>query len=130
MQTISWLPDYCQFLVLLSKTQPEWILITSLFYRGPVDAEIKIKDYSRTMGDKNYRDSYYNIYSVDKFHDNLKERGYSIVEIRPFDLGFDIDKPKDGSMSTYTEKTIDGRRLQVSGPLLMSWYTILVRKTH
>nr|WP_294795231.1 class I SAM-dependent methyltransferase [uncultured Mucilaginibacter sp.] len=129
-QTLSWLPNYDRFLKLLSILDVEWSLITSLFYDGPVDAEIKIKDYSRKMGDVNYRESFYNIYSLDILKIKLEQLGYNLIEARPFDLGFDIPKPEDKGMSTYTENTIDNKRIQISGPVLMNWYTLLISKKH
>lgn len=128
-QTLSWLPNYDQFLTLLSLVDAKWALVTSLFYDGPVDAEIKIKDYSRKMGDVNYRESYYNIYSLEILESKLNQIGYSLTKIKPFDIGFDIPKPISKSMSTYTENTVDNKRIQISGPILMSWYTILISKT-
>jgi len=129
-QTLSWLPNYDQFLSLLPMVGANWALVTSLFYDGPVDAEIKIKDYTRTMGDKDYRECYYNIYSLDVLEVKLKQIGYKLTEVKAFDIGFDLPKPQDKSMSTYTEKTIDNRRIQISGPVLMSWHTLLISKIY
>jgi len=127
-QTLSWLKDYDQFLKLMSVTLPDYCVITSLFYDGPVEAQIKIKDITRSMGDINYRESYYNIYSLDLLKSNLEGIGYCIDQAIPFEIGFDLPKPDDGSMSTYTETLANGKRLQISGPILMNWFTIIIKK--
>lgn len=127
-QTLSWLNDYMSFINLLETCRPEWSLVTSLFYDGPVDAEIVIKDYSRKMGDFDYRKSYYNIYSIPKFSETLLNIGYKIEEALKFNIQTDLPKPTNKSMSTYTEKLVDGSNIQISGPILMSWYTLIIKK--
>jgi SAM-dependent methyltransferase len=129
LQTLSWMPDYSVFLNAIKKLQPEWVLVTSLFYDGPVDALIKIRDHGRTMEEIPYRESYYNIYSIPQFEKALRENGFSISEYLPFHIGIDIPR-KEGEtgMATYTTKMEDGRRLQISGPLLMNWHTLLIKR--
>jgi len=39
-----------------------------------------------------------------------------------------IEKPMDRSMGTYTLKLENGELLQISGPILMSWYTLLIKR--
>lgn len=123
----SWLSikDYKKTIKNIIKIRPDWILITSLFYNGPVDTKIQIKDYSRKMNNKNYRKSHYNIYSIQKF-ENLFS-GYYIDKCVPFEIDIDLKKNSDG-MGTYTEKLESGKRIQISGPLMMPWYTILLKK--
>jgi len=129
IQTLSWLPDYNRFIEFFSKFNLDWILVTSLFYEGYVDAEIKIKDFTRQMGENvNFRESYYNIYSIEVLNKNLIKYGYRIYKYIPFVMPFDIKKPDIGAMSTYTVKLFDESRLQISGPILMSWYTLIIKK--
>jgi len=127
-QTLSWLNNYSVFIDILNKTNPSWSMVTSLFYDGPVDAQILIKDYNRFMGEFDYRKSFYNIYSIPIFNEELNKIGYYIAEVLPFNIDIELPKPVDKSMSTYTEKLTNGNKLQISGPILMSWYTLIIKK--
>lgn len=128
LQTISWLKTYKKLLKNMIKLQPEFILLTSLFYDGPVEVISIVRDYSRTMGKFTYRESYYNIYSIENFKKFLKNYNYRVEKFIPFEISVDLSKPENASMGTYTIKTENGKRLQFSGPLYMSWYTVLVKK--
>ncbi len=128
-QTLSWLPNYNRYIELLSILNIKWGVVTSLFYDGYVDAEIKIKDYTRSMGSNiDFRESYYNIYSINLFDKALNEKGFYVDRYIPFDMPYDLPKPTNKGMSTYTLNLQDNSRLQVSGPLLMSWYTIIIKR--
>ncbi|MCP4153065.1 MAG: class I SAM-dependent methyltransferase [bacterium] len=129
IQTLSWMPNYEDTLERALKGAPQWILITSLFYDGPVETEIVVKDYSRQMGDKDHRRSYYNIYSLDRVKQYLKKYGYEMTRAEPFIFPFDLPEPPDKGMGTYTITLSNNQRLQKSGPLLMPWYTLLIEKT-
>lgn len=128
LQTLSWMDGYKKVVKNFFKNKPEWILLTSLFYNGPVETKIKIKDYSRTMGHEKYRSSFYNIYSLDLLKKFVEKNNYKIERAVPFEIPFDLNKSNDQGMGTYTLKLEDGKRLQVSGPLLMPWHTILITK--
>lgn len=128
LQTLSWISNYNRIVNAMIKLNPKWIMITSLFYDGPVDAKIIIKDYSRSMGKYNYRSSHYNIYSIDKFDNMINKKGYKIVRKEPYIFPFDLPKPQSSGMGTYTEKVSEDKRIQISGPILMSWYTLLIIK--
>ena len=62
LQTLSWISNYNRIVNAMIKLNPKWIMITSLFYDGPVDAKIIIKDYSRSMGKYNYRSSHISVH--------------------------------------------------------------------
>lgn len=128
LQTLSWMKNYKKPLINMFQVKPKWILITSLFYDGPVDTEIVIKDFSRTMGSSKFRRSFYNIYSIDLIEAYAKKFTYTLDKYEPFIFPFDLAKPNEKGMGTYTKKLSDGSRIQISGPLLMPWYTLLFRK--
>ena len=48
------------------------------------------------------------------------------IEVYDFEIPFDIPKPPIDQMGTYTEKLVDGRRLQISGSMIMPWKTIRI----
>ena len=128
LQTLSWMKNYKKPFLNMFKIYPKWILITSLFYNGPVEAEIVIKDYSRKMGNKEYRKSYYNIYSIDEVETYAKKFRYYLDKCEPFIFPYDLPKPVEKGMGTYTERLADTKRIQISEPLLMPWYTLLFKK--
>lgn len=125
-QTLSWLPDYKEPLEAMIKLEPEWIALSSLFYDGPVSCTIEIAGYY----DNNslYKKEFYNIYSLKLVKEYLAERGYGNFQYVPFEMDIDLEKPDHGGMGTYTRKLEDGRRIQLSGPLLMPWYFIAVNR--
>jgi len=61
---------------------------------------------------RNHSTSYCNVYA-------LKQR------FKRFDIDIDLPKGSHGGLGTYTELLADGRRLQISGPIMLSWYFIL-----
>ena len=54
--------------------------------------------------------------------------GYNNFRFKKFEIDIDLPKPQNPRMATYTETTSDGRRLQISGALMMPWYFILACK--
>lgn len=128
-QTLSWLPGYEKEINCLIKLNPEWIAITSLFYEGNIDYTIKLKEYDYKTDEKDYTECYYNIYSLKKVQEVFKAKGYTVFEYQPFDIDIDIEKPEQEGLGTYTKRLENGKRIQISGGLMLPWYFILARKT-
>lgn len=127
LQTLSWLPSYKEPIMEMIKLHPKWIAISSLFYDGFIDCEIKVRDYTKSKG-KKAGEVFYNVYSLRLIERFFKKNGYRKFQYIPFIIDIDIDKNKDGRMGTYTVKTKEGSRLQISGPLLMNWYFIVAER--
>jgi SAM-dependent methyltransferase len=127
LQTLSWLPDFRAPLEQMCAADPEWIGLTALFYDGPVDARIEIANYARPLPSAPCTRAFYNIYSLPLVQQFLDPLGYE-CEYRPFDIDIDLAPPADRAMGSYTVRIESGRRLQISGPILMSWYFVLARK--
>lgn len=127
LQTLSWLSSYQQPIIEMIKVNPKWIAVSSLFYDGLIDCEIKVRDYTRSGG-KKAEEVFYNVYSLKLVEEFFKKKGYKKFKYIPFIIDMDIDKNKDGRMGTYTVKTNEGSRLQISGPLLMNWYFIVAER--
>lgn len=127
-QTLSWLPEYESAINSILKLNPNWISLSSLFYDGLVDCKIEIQEFNNSQEKESYKTSFYNIYSLPRIKNFLAERGYKIFKYIPFDIDIDLPKPEHSQMQTYTQKLMDGRRLQMSGPLLMSWFFIYAAK--
>lgn len=68
--------------------------------------------------------SYYNTYSLPRIKEFLAQKGYRTFKYIPFEIDVDLPKPEHTHMQTYTETLQNGKRLQISGPLLMNWYFI------
>ncbi len=127
-QTLSWLPEYEKALRNLAKLKPDWIAISSLFYEGDIEYIVKVKDYYRPSGSKEYGEAYYNIYSLSRIKKYFKQLGYSRFSYIPFDIDLDLPKSESLDLGTYTIKTEDEKRIQVSGALMMPWYFIVASK--
>jgi len=125
LQTFSWMRAIEEPLhQICFKLKPKWFAFSSLFYDGDISCEIIVHEPKRP------RESYYNIYSIPRTITFLKKYGYLIAALKPFDIGCDLSKSKNPDlMQTYTETLEDGRRLQISGPLMLPWYFMCFEKT-
>ena len=127
LQTLSWLPEMINPMKQIFEViKPDWIGLSSLFYEGDISCQIEVFEHSRSIK------SFCNIYSIKQLSRLAAEHGYEVMKFGRFDIGIDIPKHKDiDVMGTFTEK-IEGsseyQRLQISGPLLMNWYFILIKK--
>jgi SAM-dependent methyltransferase len=131
LQTLSWLPAYEQALdSLLSVVRPGgWLVISSLFTDALVDAKIELTQYDDVRCVTGTGGIYYNVYCLERFEAECRSRGATRVEAHDFAMDVDLPRPANRLMGTYTERLADGRRLQLSGPLLMPWRVVLVRSS-
>ena len=129
LATLSWLPDFESAADCMTELGPEWIAATSLFYDGPVEAVVKTYDYTRPLPNFDYTEKFYNIYSLPRVRRFFMQRGYEDFVFQPFNIDIDLPKPAHDGMGTYPEQLENGQRIQISGPVFMSWYFILARKS-
>lgn len=128
LQTLSWLPDcHDPLKIIFKRLAPNWVALTSLFYEGDITCRIEVEEHTRK------RRSYYNIYSLPSIERLCGESGYRLVKFMPFDIDIDIERPSNPDlMGTYTRKVVGDlgaeERIQISGPLLMNWYMLLIEK--
>ena len=54
--------------------------------------------------------------------------GYKKFDYRPFNIDIDIKKPEKAGLGTYTERLENGKRIQISGGLMLPWYFIVAYK--
>ena len=129
LQTISWIDNFEKPLEeIIEKLNPKWISMTGLFYEGDITCRIEVEEFI-----KNSRKVFYNTYSIPSLNRYCKTLNYEISKYLPFEISIDLIKPNNNDiLGTYTEKIIvneiDFKRIQISGPLLMNWYTILINK--
>ena len=127
-QTLFMFPEYKEPLKQLASLQPDWIALSSLFYEGDIEYTNKFRDYYRPSNNKEYTDYYYNIHSMPRFKEYMKELGYEKFEYIPFNIDIDLPKPNHMDLATYTVRTEDGKRLQISAGMMMPWYFIIASK--
>ena len=124
-KTISWLPYYDQMLKDLIHMTKNHIFLSSLFYEGDIDFEIKVREFEKESG-KNSFNSYYNVYSLPQFKKFVYSLGVKNIKVYDFDIGIDLEKPPVDVMGTYTEKLEGGKRIQISGAIVMFWKIIRI----
>lgn len=128
LQSLSWLEDWKIPMENVCRLEPEWIAMSSLFYEGKINYQIKLTDYEIPTEKRPYQETYYNIYSIPIVKEYLEDRGYTDFRYEAFDIDVDLEKPNHTDAQTYTIRTADGKRLQISGAMLMPWYFIYASK--
>ena len=128
-QTFLSVPAYEPLLEsLLAMVKPGgWACISSLFTESLVDARIELRQYHDRTCTNFDGPAFYNVYCLDRFTAECRKHGAVEVRAAPFTIDQDLPQPSHGQMGTYTERLADGRRIQLSGPLLMPWQFVLVR---
>lgn len=127
-QTLSWLPEYNEAIYSMAELEADWIALSSLFYEGDIDYTIQLKNYTRATATAMYQECYYNIYSLNKVRELFANLGYTEFKYKRFDIDVDLPKPEKAELGTYTEKLENGRRIQISGGLMLPWYFIVACK--
>lgn len=127
-QTLFMFPDYKEALRALAKLHPGWIALSSLFYEGNIEYTNKFRDFYRPSDGKEYTDIYYNIHSMPIFKEYMKKLGYKKFDFMKYEIDIDIPKTDSMDIGTYTVKTEDGKRIQISAGLMMPWYFIIASK--
>jgi ubiquinone/menaquinone biosynthesis C-methylase UbiE len=133
LQTLSWLSDFKKPLEqIFTKIQPNWVGISSMFYDGDISTKVEVMEHIVD------RYSYYNTYSLPQISKFCKYFEYNLAASKDFDIDIDISVPENKDrMSTFTVKLeqneVDKRehvtkRLQISGPVLMNWKNILIKR--
>jgi SAM-dependent methyltransferase len=127
IHTLMCLPEFQQPVEqVLTKLKPHWFAISSLFYRG------EIQSITILTENKKNRSVYYNTYSIPELNRFVNRFGYSVSSIERFDISFDLPPIIDSDfLGTYTvalKENEDAARLQISGPMLMNWYFVLISK--
>lgn len=129
LQTLSWLPNAKDPLEnIFLKLKPKWIAMNALFYEGDISCKIEVNQHSVNNVLP------YNIYSLKEIERICEPHGYVLKKSKKFEIDIDIQKSSEiNRMSTYTRdvRNKSGKleeKLQISGPLLMPWYMILIEK--
>lgn len=131
LQALSWLPEWKGPMEQICKLNPRFIALSSLFYEGDIEYTVNIKNYERPDIEKgtDHTKAFYNIYSIPRIKTFLADNRYRIFYAQPFEIDVDLPKPEKRDWGTYTIKTKEGRRLQLSAAMLMPWYFIYAERT-
>jgi len=124
-RTLSWLPYYDQMLKELIAVTKDQIFLSSLFYDGDIDFITQVREFKTETGKEHFND-YYNVYSLPQFKKFVFGLGAKNVESYDFDIGLDLPKPQIDQMISYTEKLAGGKRLQLSGAVVLFWKIIRI----
>jgi hypothetical protein len=110
------------------RLNPNWIAFNSLFYNGPLDVLIHIRDRTSDLADDN-PDADFNIHSLQHANEYMFNNGYHLCASEPFDIGLKLPAPADGSRGTYTVTTQWSDFTQFSGPVHLPWHFLLYRRS-
>lgn len=128
IQTLSWLKDYQKVSLEMIKLNSKYIFISSLFWEGLIDFNIKIDLLKNDKPNRPVLSStYYNIYSLKSFLNFYKKYNYKEILCEKFKIKKNLRNNSKEGMGTYTMKD-KGKNIQISGPLLMNWYFIIFKK--
>lgn len=122
-KTLSWLPYYDRMLGALIAVTKKHIFLSSLFYDGDIDFEIRVREFKKEAGKENFN-AFYNVYSFPNFKRFIERIGVQNMEARDFEIGIDLPRGSLDQMGTYTAKLENGKRLQISGVVVMNWKII------
>jgi SAM-dependent methyltransferase len=103
------------------------VFITALFSEDWYEQKTVVNQFE---DDSLYREDGllpYNIYSLSRLEEELSDivPGANL-NYEPFEIDIDLQQPETDQLGTYTRKTVDGERLQISGYMLMPWYNVHV----
>lgn len=122
---ISWIPYYDDFIKALIAVTKKHIFLSSLFYEGDIDFITKVRVYKTESGREDFGE-YDNVYSLPRFKRFVTGLGAKNIDITDFEIGIDLPKGPIDIMGTYTVKLSNGKRLQISGSIIMTWKWIRI----
>jgi len=111
----------------LIKLNPNWIAFNSLFYDGPLDVLIHIRDHESDLADDN-PNADFNIHSIPAAKEFMKTYNYILSKNEPFDIGQVLHRPENLKRGTYTIQTEWSKYTQFSGPVFLPWHFLLFCK--
>lgn len=124
-RVLSFIPYYDQMIRDLISVTKKHIFISSLFYDGDIDFEIKVREFKKESGEKQFN-AYWNVYSYPHFKEFVYSLGAKNIEAYDFDIDIDVPKPPIDDMSSYTIRLENGKKLQVAGAVVLTWKIIRI----
>ncbi|MEY8322737.1 class I SAM-dependent methyltransferase [Lachnospiraceae bacterium 54-11] len=127
LQTFNILPDYKEIARCMCELEPSWIAFSTLGFEGLIDYNIKLFDYTKDK-DNGCAEVFYNIYSLPRMKEYFSSLRYSKFDYIEFEMDIDLPQTNKAGRGTYTVKTEEGKRIQISGGMMMPWYFVFVEK--
>lgn len=124
-KTLSWIPYYDELVKVLMNVTKKHIFISSLFYDGDIDFITKVQEFKKEGGRDGFNE-FFNVYSFPHFKEFVYSLGVKNMEAYDFEIGIDVLQPPLDQMGTHTLKLENGKRLQVSGAVVVSWKIIRI----
>lgn len=107
--------------------QPRWIAINSLFYEGPLDVLIHIRNHNNPALADDNPDGDFNTFSLEKTAELCDSNGYDL-HFEPYFPPQSLPQRSDRGRGTYTMRTELHERTQFSGPVHLPWYFVLATR--
>ena len=127
LQTFNILPDCKMIIKSMCGLNPQWIAFSTLGFEGLIDYNIKLYDYNKRKNGE-CAEVFYNIYSLPVMKKYCVEFGYYDFRFMEFEMDIDLSHNNKLGRGTYTVKTENGKRIQISGAMMMPWYFVFVTK--
>jgi cyclopropane fatty-acyl-phospholipid synthase-like methyltransferase len=128
LQTISWVSELKKPLEqIFMRIKPKWIGMSGLFFDGDISCKTEVFEHVKN------RKVFYNTYSIEELKRISSKFGFEVAKAQSFQIDIDIPKPANKDiLSTYTKTTTEEKieRLQISGPLLLNWYFVLLKRVN
>ena len=124
-RVLSFIPYYDEMIRDLISVTKKHIFISSLFYDGDIDFEIKVREFKKESGKKQFN-AYWNVYSYPHFKEFVYSLGAKNIEAYDFEIDIDVPKPPIDDMSSYTIRLENDKKLQVAGAVVLTWKIIRI----
>jgi SAM-dependent methyltransferase len=128
IQTLCCFKNIDEVLKSITKVNSRFIAINSLFYDGPLDVLIHIRDLTNPSIKDDNPDGDFNIHSLERVKKSFLSSGYKLIKIKKFFPRYRIKNPSKKKRGSYTVKTEFNRHTLFSGPVHLPWYFILAKK--
>jgi SAM-dependent methyltransferase len=112
----------------LISLRPRWVAFNALFYDGPLDVLIHIRDYTYPAIADDNPDGDFNVFSLSNMTAVLEAGGYRLSAVKPFYPPVELSKPRDGARGSFTVNTEMHPRTLFSGPVHLPWHFVLAER--
>lgn len=121
LQFLLYFHDYEAVLKQMLKFRPKWIALSALFCEGPFTYKVEVTDH-------NVNEIYpYIMISIPEFSKTLARLGCELIDIQRFVIDIELPKPENNRLLSYTQDTVTGERIEITGAMLMPWYNVFIK---
>ena len=127
IHTLCCFKDIKKPLEFMCSLKPKWLAANSLFYNGPLDVLIHVRNHKHKHIKDDNPNGDFNIHSLPRVEKIFKNYGYNVSYKRHFPEK-KILSPHNKKRGSYTIKTKSNKNLLFSGPIYLPWYFIFAKK--